>query len=499
MIVAEPQTQYGSRFIGRAYEQQTLIDCLYSEQSEFVAVYGRRRIGKTYLIRYVLEKHFSLYATGLPKGDYQEQIKNFCMAIVQGFNVDYKECSNWMEVMRYLAETIANDLNYTNRKKVIFIDEMPWMDTPKSDFLMSVEWFWNAFASARNDIYLIVCGSATSWITSKILRNNGGLYGRLTNQIYLERFTLKECEEFYQQKGISMSRTEQLEAYMIFGGIPYYLQYLKKELSVAQNVDMLCFSKRGILKKEYENIYRSMFKNHKAHIKVVEALASKSMGMTKKELCEKAKMPESGSTTTVLQELVDCGILNEYKQVGKKNKGKMYQLVDFFTLFHIRFMRENHDEEQYWTKNMNTPAVNSWLGYAFERICFSHIQEIKSSLGISGISAKVSSWKSSINSGGAQIDMVIERADKVVNICEMKYCQNEYVITSEYAKNLRNKIATFAEETKTKSAIHLTMITPFGLKKSSENKNMAQSEVNIHDLFHSQGTTYNAPRRQKEK
>ena len=300
-----------------------------SEQSEFVAVYGRRRVGKTFLIRYVLERHFSIYVTGLPGGSYREQINNFCMAIMQGFNVDYKECET----------------------------------------------------------------------------------------------------------------------------------------------------------KEYDNLYRSMFKNYSSHIKVVEALATKSMGMTKKDLCEKTGMPESGSTTTVLQELVDCGILNEYNQVGKKAKGKMYQLVDFFTLFYLRFVKKIQGEENFWTKNLNTPTVNTWAGYAFEQVCFAHLPQIKKTLGIAGISTKVSSWKSSDKENGAQIDMVIERSDKVINICEIKYAGSQYTITSDYANKLRNKLVSFKEETKTKSALHLTMITTYGLKKNSENSSMAQSEVTSDCLF----------------
>lgn len=485
MFVHEDTVEYRSRFVGRQSERTVLTDCLHSEQSEFVAVYGRRRVGKTFLIRYVLERHFSVFATGLPGGSYREQINNMCMAIVQGFNVDFRECDNWMEVMRFLADSISNDSNYKHSKKVIFLDEMPWMDTPKSDFLMAVEWFWNAFASARTDIFLIVCGSATTWITNNILRNVGGLYGRLTNQIYLEPFSLNECAQFYDLKHISLSRAEQLRAYMVFGGVPYYLQYLRKNLSVAQNIDLMCFAKRGVLAMEYENLYRSMFKNYTSHIRVVETLAAKSMGMTKKDICEKTGLPESGSTTAVLQELVDCGILNEYNQVGKKSKGKMYQLVDFFTLFYLRFVKDNKGEEDFWTKNQNTPTINSWEGYAFEQVCFSHIKQIKKALSIGGVSTKISSWKSSDKENGAQIDMVIERSDNLINICEIKFANGDYTITADYAKKLRNKLMAFKEETKTKSSLHLTMITTYGLKKNSEHNSMAQSEVTADCLFDS--------------
>lgn len=485
LMLNEDSPEYGSRFVGRRDEREVLMGCLESDRSEFVAVYGRRRVGKTFLIRYVLERHFSVFATGLPGGSYREQINNMCMSIVQGFNVDFRVCDNWMEVMRFLADTISNDSNYKFRKKVLFFDEMPWMDTPKSDFLMAVEWFWNAFASARTDILLVVCGSATTWITNNILRNVGGLYGRLTHQIYLEPFSLDECEQFYSLKHISMSREEQLRAYMVFGGVPYYLQFFRKELSVAQNVDLLCFAKRGALSMEYDNLYRSMFKNYTSHIKVVESLAAKSMGMTKKDICEKTGLPESGSTTSVLQELVDCGILNEYSQVGKKTKGKMYQLVDFFTLFYLRFVKDNKGEENFWTLNSNTPAVNSWEGYAFEQVCFSHIKQIKRALGIGGISTKISSWKSADKENGAQIDMVIERSDKLVNICEIKFAGGEYTITADYAKKLRNKLTAFKEETKTKASLHLTMITTYGLKKNAAHNSMAQSQVTAECLFNS--------------
>lgn len=470
--------------IGRHNEIADLERLYQSDKSEFVVVYGRRRVGKTFLIREVLGDRLTFYTTGLANADKKKQIYSFCSAMAQTFNSTFQPEKDWLSVFFQLSKEIQQlPTDNATGKKVIFFDEMPWMHTRKSDFLTGIEWFWNAWASARKDILLIVCGSATNWITNNLLKNRGGLYNRLTDRIFLSPFTLKECEEYYIEKGISMSRKEQLDAYMIFGGVPYYLSLLKKEFSLAQNVDDLCFAKNGKLKYEYNELYRSIFSNPDYHIKVIETLEHKSKGMNRLEIIQATQKPEGGSLTRVLDELEQCEFIRSYRGFKKNERSKMYQLTDFFSLFYFKFMKnQKNADEAYWTHIINTPTYNTWSGYAFEQVCFAHISQIKKTLGISGILTNTSSWNSVSSEHGAQIDMIIERADKVINICEIKFASEPYSISKSYDMELRHKMATFREETKTKKTLHLTMITPFGLHRNAY-AGIAQSEAKMDDLF----------------
>ncbi len=470
-----------AKIIGR-YNEVAELERLYeSERSEFVVIYGRRRVGKTFLIREVFGNRFTFYATGIANSDKSMQLFNFCSMISQTFNRKFKQEKTWLSAFYQLAQAINE--SRSKKKKVIFLDEMPWMYTKKSDFLTGVEWFWNSWASARNDILLIVCGSATTWITNRLLKNVGGLYNRLTDRIYLSPFTLSECEEYYEKQGISMSRQEQLEAYMVFGGVPYYLSLLKKNLSLAQNIDAMFFATNGKLKYEYKELYNSIFTSPENHLKVVEALSKKAMGMSRSEIMDALNKTEGGNLTKVLEELEQCKFIRHYRGFGKSKRGKLYQLTDFFTLFYFRFL-ENYDgrDEAFWTHISNTPTYNTWCGYAFEQVCFAHISQVKKALGISGMLTNISSWQSNDKKQGAQIDLVIERGDKVINICEIKYSSAPYIIDKACDMNLRNKMATFRAETKTRKTLHLTLITTFGLLRNAY-AGIAQSEVVAEDLF----------------
>lgn len=470
-----------SKIIGRKRELAILEECYKSDSSEFIAIYGRRRVGKTYMIRQALGSRFALYVTGLANGKKKEQLCNFCQAVSQYLNIDYVAAENWMQAFRFLSEAIRNN-EECRGKKVLFIDEMPWMDTPQSDFLMALEWFWNSFASARDDIMLIVCGSATTWITNKIIHNHGGLYGRLTSKIHLKPFTLAECEEFYAMKKIVMKRHEQLMAYMIFGGIPYYLNYLKHDQSLDQNVNRLCFAENAILKNEYHDLYRSLFNSPEKYIAVVNALAGKSSGMNRNELCKTAKLQPSGATTKILEDLELCGFIRSFNGLGKGRKNKMFQFVDFFSLFYLKFMANNGKDKNFWTHIINTPTYNTWSGYAFEQVCLAHTEQIKKALGISGILTNVASWRSNAKRSAAQIDLVIERADKMINLCEMKYSTKPYTITKSYSASLERKKWAFEEETKTKYGIFQTMITTYGVSKKGYFGSV-DCEVIMDDLF----------------
>ena len=467
--------------IGREAEKTDFIRFLESEKSEFVVVFGRRRVGKTFLIREFLGNKFTFYHTGMANTEKETQLQNFNSSLHKYGNIPYPKVSTWLEAFEQLISLLSN--KKTKGKKVVFIDEMPWMDTPRSGFVQALEFFWNSWASAQKDILLIVCGSASSWIMNKLIKNHGGLHNRITQQIHLLPFTLGECEEYFQKNNIALNRHQIVESYMIFGGIPYYLSLMQKQYSLAQNVDRLCFAERGMLRNEFENLYASLFRNYENHVKIVEALSKKTKGLTREEIIENTRLPNGGGLTKTLEDLELCGFIRKYKAIGKKERQSLFQLTDFFTLFYFNFMSDNKfNDEHFWTNFIENARHRAWSGYAFEQVCLAHLPQIKRKLGIAGVLTNTASWRSNDSDNSAQIDLLIERNDKVINLCEMKYVQEQFVIDKKQDENLRNKRAVFKRETKTRKAVHLTMITTYGIKRNEYWGNI-QSEVTMDGLF----------------
>jgi hypothetical protein len=360
---------------------------------------------------------------------------------------------------------------------------MPWIDTPRSRFIQGLEYFWNSWASGQSDILLIVCGSATSWMMNRLIKNHGGLHNRVTLRIYLSPFNLGECEEYFHRNNIEMNRHQIVENYMIFGGVPYYLSLMQKQFSMAQNIDNLCFAKEGMLKDEFEILYASLFKNCENHIRIVEVLSKKARGLTREEIIEQAQLANGGGLTKTLAELELCGFISRYKAFGKRERQSLFQLTDFFTLFYFNFMHDKEfDDEHYWTNFIENARHRAWSGYAFEQVCLAHLPQIKKKLGISGVLTNTASWRSKESENGAQIDLLIERNDKVINLCEMKFAGNQFAIDKKYDENLRNKREAFKYETKTNKAVHLTMITTYGIRHNAYRGNI-QSEITMDDLF----------------
>ena len=375
--------------------------------------------------------------------------------------------------------------NSTDEKKIVFLDELPWMDTPRSNFISAFEHFWNGWASARKDIILIICGSATSWIINKVINDHGGLHNRVTKQIALQPFTLKECEMFAQSKGLEMSRYQLAECYMVLGGIPYYWSLLEKGLSLAQNIDKIIFAKNGKLSNEFNQLYASLFKSPEQYIDIVTALGKKKAGMTREEIIVATDKYSNGALSKVLDELEYCGFIRKYNGFGKKSKQAIYQLIDNYTLFYFKFIRQNeNNDEHFWSASIDSAMHRAWSGLAFERLCMAHMQQIKAALGIAGVLSNVYSWRKEADemSDGAQIDLLIDRKDQVINLCEMKYSLSEYVIDAEYEQKLRNKKSIFIDTTNTRKAVHLTMVTTFGIKVNAHS-GIVQNEITLEDLF----------------
>lgn len=471
--------------IGRIPEQKELLNAANSDYSKFVAVYGRRRVGKTFLIRETFNYSFTFQHTGLAHGKLKDQLLAFRASLQTASGKKYNQFKNWYEAFFALEEWLGT---LPDRKKIVFFDELPWMDTARSNFISGLEHFWNSWASARKDILLIVCGSATSWIVNKLINNHGGLHNRLTTKILLHPFTLSECEEYCKANLLGLSRYQMVENYMIMGGIPFYWSQLKRELSLAQNIDALFFSNEVEgLTHEYEQLYASLFNNPEPYMNIVSALAKKAKGLNRDEISKYVNVRTGGELSKLLNELEWCGFIRKYNSIGKQSKDALYQLIDNFTLFYFQYIKGNkNNDSHFWSNNAESPLHRAWSGLAFERVCLQHICQIKAALGISGVLTNVYSWRTEENVDKgidkAQIDLLIDRNDGVINLCEMKFSTKEYLITADEEMKLRRRRGNFIEATRTKKAVHITLITPYGLRQNTHSS-IAQNEVTLSHLF----------------
>ena len=462
--------------IGRASEKEELQRIFESGKAEFVAIYGRRRVGKTFLIKEYFENDIVFSVAGLAKGNTRLQIKNFYKTI-QRYDPSLKESpKDWLDVFDILIRYIES---LENRRKVVLLDELPWMDTPKSGFIPALEHFWNGWASSRKDIVLVVCGSATSWMMDKLIDDHGGLHNRLTKRMFLKPFTLAESESMLSSMGMDLSRYEVAICYMILGGIPYYLSLLDSRKSLTQNIDSLLFSEDGDLHNEFENLYSALFKNSEDYIKVVTALSDVRGGSSRSEIVEKTGITTGGTLTKILKNLNSCGFVRKYRDMGN-GKEDIYQLVDFYTLFYFRFLCEKHSfEDGYWMSIQGTSKFYSWAGLSFEILALQHVRQIKQTLGISGVMTSEYSWRHP----NAQIDLVIDRKDMTINLCEMKFTEDDYHITEDEDTKLRRRVSSFKEDLdKESKSVRVTFVTTYGLANSKYN-NRVNDVIVLGDLF----------------
>ena len=470
-------------FVGREYEIRQLEKYRNSKESEFVIVYGRRRVGKTFMVKEFFDDTYDFKVTGLYKKPKKTQLKNFYLALLE-YGASVKRVpTDWLEAFAELKKLLKGIKE--DRKKIIFIDELPWLDTPKSEFLSAFEGFWNGWGAQQNDLMLVVCGSATTWITNKILSDKGGLFNRAARRLYLMPFSLQETERYLISRGIHWSRYDIVECYMTMGGIPYYLKLLDNELSYLANIDTIFFKRNGPLWDEFDHLYETLFGNSKGYLKIIEALSTKKSGLTRKEIINEAKLEDNGLLTEMLKNLKDSLFVRAYNTFGYDEKNVVYQLADYFTLFYLRFMkgRQNPDEH-FWTHFLDNPAKSSWAGQTFEQVCKDHIQQVKKAIGISALLTDISSWQGATEGGKAQIDLIIDRRDRTINICEIKFSVGEFVIDKDYEAKLRNKIEVFREAVKSTKALQLVMITTYGVRQNIHS-GIVQSQVRMDDLFNS--------------
>lgn len=471
------------KIIGRDREKDLLKRCVESKRPEFVAVYGRRRVGKTYLIKEYFNKQFSFYATGLTDEKKEGQLKAFNQSLVEYGSSEKSVPKDWFEAFMRLKKILLRENIYrepSNGKIVVFLDELPWMDTQKSDFKSALDYFWNSWGSTKDDLVLIICGSATSWIIKNILLNRKGFHNRVTRRIQLMPFSLRECEQLLEYNEVIMPRDQLMECYMIFGGIPFYLNLLDSRLSLVQNVDELIFKPYGELHSEYDNLFYSLFKKPEKHLAIIRTLSASKTGKTRKELTQIKEIGGGSMLTKNLMELEQCGFIRRYMDDTRVDKNSYYQLIDPFTLFSLKFVVGRKTDS--WADFFKTHGYFSWRGNAFEILCFNHVPQIKYKLGISGVSTSEYGFRLFDDEAGAQIDLCLDRKDGIINICEDKFTNDPYEVDAdEYAK-IQHRTELFRKKTKTRKGIHLSLITANGLK-NGKYSGIFQHVVTGNDLF----------------
>lgn len=472
-----------SLLVGRQTELRLLHELTQSPKSEFLAVYGRRRVGKTFLIREAFGYRFDFQLTGLANASTRQQLFGFHTALERQSPLYFADPpENWLVAFQRLISHLEHA--DTTTRKVIFIDEMPWLDTRGSDFLMALEHFWNSWASNRRDILLIACGSAASWMRNTLINHPGGLHNRLTHQMRIVPFSLHEVEAFLNQKNCLLDRYQLVQLYMALGGIPYYLDAVRPGWSAAQAIQNLLFNPTGLLQNEFFNLYRSLFRKHEVYEKVVAALATRTVGLHRQDIIRQTGLASGGTLTKVLTDLEESGFIHSYTAFDETGKNTIYRLSDYYTAFFFRFINgQKNRTENYWLNQTDSPAVRAWQGFAFEQVCLDHIRCIKRALGIEGVATRETAWRGKTTEKAAQIDLLIDRRDGVINLCECKFSLNSFVIDKAYAGQLRDKMGVFKQVTQTRKSVFLTMLTTFGVERNAYATGLVQNEVILDDLF----------------
>lgn len=469
--------------VGRSDEVKRLQSLAHSGRAEFVALYGRRRVGKTFLVNQVFSNQFAFKMTGVIEGTLNDQFTAFAAAMDDyGYDMP-SQPKSWLSAFVMLKKALQHTVSAA-QPCVIFIDELPALDAGGSHVASALGHFWNDWASMQDNLILIVCGSATSWMITHVIDSKGGLHDRLTDELPIHPFTLKEVEQYLEAHRFVWNRMMVLQTYMIFGGIPYYLSLLDAGESLVQNIDRLFFGRDLRLRREFRRLFNTLYRNPERYVDIVKTLSQSRNGMTRGQIAQAMRIDNNGHLGNKLEDLVCCDLVRKsiVRERELKRKDAIYQLCDFFSLFYLTFINRAEVEENYWSHHINTPEINAWMGLAYERVCMAHILPIKRALRIDGISTLTYSWRSKNSEPAAQIDMIIERADNIVNVCEVKFCQEEYELGRDEYNKIVNRKSAFIRETGLKHTPWVTMITTNGLAKGRYSE-MVQAIVTLDDLF----------------
>ena len=473
------------KVIGRDGEKEILLEIQQSENAELVAVYGRRRVGKTYLIRNVFEEQIVFEFSGIHDANTKIQLENFSLALSSfSGGLPLAIPANWLNAFKMLTEYLTPLLKI--KKQVVFFDEFPWIHSQRSGFLQAFENFWNSWAVKQSNLIVVICGSSASWMIQKVVNNRGGLHNRVTKKIRLLPFTIAETELFLKSRNVKLDRLQILQIYMVMGGIPHYLKEIKKGESAIQAVDRICFTKDGLLFQEFKNLYDSLFDQAGNHLLIIRALSKKGSGLTRQELIDVSKLSSGGGMTRLLDELTESGFITPYIPFDTTVKNSIYKLTDEYSLFYIKFIENKKSSGKgTWIKYSTGNSWRVWSGIAFESICMKHVMQIKRALGIEGVYSETSVWRAR-NAGdqpGVQIDLLIDRQDKCINLCEIKFSVDPFVLTKKYSMELKLKEEVFRLHTQTRKSIFLTMISTHGIKNADTFPGLIQNDITMDALF----------------
>lgn len=473
--------------IGRDEEKKILEELLHSGEAELIAVYGRRRIGKTFLIRNFFYRQLAFEFSGMHDASLQDQLQSFSVALQEAMAspLPVAPPATWIEAFQHLTTYLQGRIK--KDPVAILLDELPWIHTPKSGFLPAFGHWWNSWASKQPLLKVVICGSAASWMIRHVINDRGGLHNRVSRKIRLLPFTLGETALFLKHRGINLDSYQQLQLYMALGGIPHYLKQIAKGESAAQAIDKLCFTRSALLQQEFKELYYSLFTHADRHEAIVRALAKKATGLNRAELIKATGLVTGGGVTDLLQELEESGFITQYIPVHRKLRDAIYKLSDEYSLFYLRFIEPTRATGSgTWIRQLASAGYKSWSGFAFEAICQKHIPQIKQALGIAAVHAEASAWRympADKTEQGAQIDLLIDRQDHCINLCEMKFSENEFVIDKKYAAELDRKANVFRQQTSTRKTIFPTMITTYGVKQNEYYTGRIQAEVKMEQLF----------------
>lgn len=478
-------------FFGREQEKRQLKELCESGKAELLAIYGRRRVGKTYLIsEFFKNKGLYFEITGSKEAPKAEQIRNFHREFLDLFpDEERKLPKNWGEALNLLKNAIVKVPE--NQTVILFFDELPWLAAPRSGFLRALDYAWNRHFSRMKNVKLIVCGSAAAWMIHHVIHDKGGLYGRLSAQIRLEPFTLIEVEKLLQARGVQLDRKQLITLYMAMGGIPKYLNLIKPGMSTAQMLNEFCFKSQGFLFQEFPKLFKSLFDGADRHLKVVQLLAEKRYGLRQSDIFEEIGLTSGGSASTTLEELEESGFIMNIPQYGKKTKERYWRLTDEYSFFYLTWIEQKRSgilrnaDPDYWMKQQTSQKWLSWASYTFENVCLKHVLKIKQALGLSGVSTTETQWcfHGNTENQGAQIDLVIDRADHCINLCEIKFSNDVYVMTKKDREDLERKKQVFQRETKTRKTLFTTLITPYGAEENPHYLGTIQKQLTMDDLF----------------
>lgn len=473
------------KIIGRKTEIDALRAYYSSNKPEFIALYGRRRVGKTYLIEQTFANKLAFSVSGVIEGKRKEQETVFLNAL-RRIGYGGKPFKNWFEAFEILKSMLSSR-SHAKKRCVIFIDELPCFDTLRAGFIRAFGDFWNSWCNNNPKVMLIVCGSATTWMIRNIIDSHGGLHNRITHEMHIHPFTLGESEKYLKSQGIRWDRMSIVQMYSVIGGVPYYMSLIQPGESAASSIDRLFYSEDAVLKNEYRRLFNSLFKTPEPYVKILEMLCKVKSGMTRGELAARLGTKDNGHLGDYLENLQKCDFIRryhvkDYRHKRIKESGGIYQVMDFFTVFHNSFMNVRTTDPHYWSNHVGSPTLNTWLGLSFERICMYHINQLKESLGISKIGTEFFSWRSSTDNSKVQIDLIIERADRVAHICEMKYSTGTYSLQKNEALKIQDRLETYRSETGTKYTLFKTLVTTYGLKKNACSWSI-DSVVTMNDLF----------------